>query len=106
MAEIPAGMPAPLPAANLRALMECKLSSDAKILALYLAAEGPHSRDAVGNALKLSAWEVEAACRDLSRPQVRWMPRQYDSGRLDLVEACPIRALFAKKTKTPKEPTE
>lgn len=101
--------PSPMPATSLRDVLESRLSPEAKLLAVWLAFEGPASRDAAGAALKLAAWEVEAACRDLGRPQVRWMPRQFDSGALALSDDCPVLQVFKKKkpaaTTPTKEPT-
>lgn len=97
--------PQPMPAANLRDVLESPLTPEGKILALWLAHEAPAPRDIAGRCLKLHAWEVEAACRDLARPQVRWMPRVWDSGALELAPDCPLLRVFKRPTKpTQKEP--
>ncbi len=92
-------MSTPLSAANLKDLLTSQLTAQAKLLALWLAAEGPMSRDDCGKALRMYNHEVEAACRDLSSPRVRWMPVLFDSGRLDLVDDCPIKDLFKRPKK-------
>lgn len=91
-----------LPAANLKDLLVSPLSPTGKMLALWLAAEGAQSRNECGAALKLHPHEVEAACRDLARPQVRWLPVQFDSSKLELLDTCPLKKLFA-ETPAPKK---
>lgn len=92
----------PLPVRSLRDLLEAPLSSDAKVVAMFLAAHGPLARDEIGKALRMRPYEVEGCCRDLSRPQVRWMTTTYDSGRLDLLDDCPVRRIFTRKKESPK----